>query len=283
MDKFFFISIILIASICDASGAAPRVIYGDDNRTDFFEAKSSLYKELAASTLAMIGNDKIEVIHDKAKLSGPTLKHRFSLCEKEKFVNQPSVASCSGFLVDEDIVATAGHCVDEEGDCANFSWVFNYKLASEDHDPTIVDASDVFRCAKIIKSKVDMHGNDFAIIRLDRPVIKYKPVKLASRLVTEGTPLVLIGHPSGLPQKIADGSKVKQVTGFGFKANLDAFQINSGSAVFNERNGELVGILVNGQRDYRDNSTLSCTEVNVLLDDEGKEGVSSVEQILPYL
>ena len=46
------------------------------------------------------------------------------------------------------------------------------------------------------------------------------------------TPLVVIGHPSGLPTKIADGAWVRNnESEYYFVTNLDTFGGNSGSAV----------------------------------------------------
>ena len=110
-----------------------------------------------------------------------------------------------------------------------------------------------------------------------------KALKIAKAEPRVGTPLVMIGHPSGLPQKISDKAKVLAIRPNGFTTDLDAFQGNSGSAVFNASNGELLGILVNGNEDYRHNSSLNCTEVNVMNPLNAGEGVSSFRQFLSFL
>ena len=63
------------------------------------------------------------------------------------------------------------------------------------------------------------------------------------------TPLVVIGHPSGLPTKIADGMVRNNESEYYFVTNLDTFGGNSGSAVFNTDTGVVEGILVREQ-DY---------------------------------
>lgn len=271
----------LVSALCllmsFAAQANTRIIYGEDNRVDTLHSTSSLFRRLADSTAAMVGNEKITLRGNTADLSGVTLQERFNLCDKERFIEQPSVAYCSGFLVAPDIIATAGHCMDSIGQCENFSWVFNYKITEKDQTAVSVASSEVYSCKSIIAYQYG-GGRDFALIKLDRPVSGHAPVKLAQQETSVGTPLVLIGHPSGLPQKIADGAQVMSVHAGGFRANLDAFQINSGSAVFHAKTGELVGILVNGLPDYRANEGLSCTEVNVVPDARGREGVSSVSQ-----
>lgn len=276
----------LVSALClltsFAAHANTRIIYGEDNRVDTLHSTSPLFRRLADSTAAMIGNEKITLRGNTAELNGVTLQERFNLCDKERFIEQPSIAYCSGFLVAPDVIATAGHCMDSIGDCENFSWVFNYKITEKNQTAVSVSSSEVYSCKNIIAQQ-NGEGRDFALIKLDRPVSRHAPVKLAQQEATMGTPLVMIGHPSGLPQKIDDGAQVMSVHNGGFQANLDAFQINSGSAVFHARSGELVGILVNGKTDYRANQSLACTEVNVLPNEKGGEGVSSVTQFVALI
>lgn len=267
-----------------AHATPPDVIYGEDNRVDTMFSPSPLYKKLAQSSAAMVLNENIVFKSNVAELHGETLGESESLCEKERFYSQPSVAWCSGFLVGKDLVVTAGHCMESITDCAKAKWVFNFKADHEAQTAFSVSKDDVFSCKKIVKQSLSrLSGTDFAIIQLDRPVTNSEPVKLAREDFAVGTPLVMIGHPSGLPQKIADGAKVISKNGVNFRANLDAFHVNSGSGVFNSQTGDLVGILVNGADDYRTNKDLGCKEVDVLPDESKGEGVSSFVQFAKYL
>ena len=49
----------------------------------------------------------------------------YGLCDDKLFRNQPIGAFCSGFLVADDIIATAGHCV-EEDNVTDISFVFSF-------------------------------------------------------------------------------------------------------------------------------------------------------------
>ena len=95
-------------------------------------------------------------------------------------------------------------------------------------------------------------GADWALIRLDRKVTGHEPLKYdTSDSVKNGDPLVVIGHPAGLPTKVAGGATVRDASPKGyFVANLDTYGGNSGSAVFNAKTGVIVGILVRGENDY---------------------------------
>lgn len=230
--------------------AAPPVIYGDDNRKDVFEA-SSQFVELSKGTAAMISNDKVSVANGTATISGDTLESR-GICADERFAQQMTAANCSGFLVSENVLVTAGHCIKNDSDCASYKWVFDFKMDAEKQDSMEVPASDVYSCSRIISRTLDnMTKDDFAVIQLDRKVTDRRPLHFRrSGQIGVGEAVVVIGHPSGLPTKIADGANVRSRQGKFFVANLDTYGGNSGSAVFNVRTGDIEGILVRGENDY---------------------------------
>jgi len=263
--------------------ARPYVVYGEDHRHDTIVA-SSFHQELAQSGAAMILKNQMMSKGKTTELNGPSLGKRFNLCHNERFFFQPSVAYCSGFLVAPDLIATAGHCVQNMVDCKKASWVFNYKVNHENDSSVTVLTEEIYNCASIVKQENGGPSqNDYALIKLDRKVQGHTPVKIARTEPEVGEPLIMIGHPSGLPQKIDDGGSVIQKIATGFRANLDAFQINSGSAIFHSQTGELVGILVNGAQDYRKRVKEECDEVNVMQDQVGSEGVSSFKQFAQYI
>lgn len=282
------LSSLLVAALAliSVAHATTPVIYGDDNRVEVVESKSALFKTLAASTAAQVSKQYISAMSGKVLFDSQTLndyiqmKYGPSLCEGEKFKEQVAVGNCSGFLVAPDILVTAGHCY-ASNECDTYDWVFNYKTARAGDKTVTVNENDVYNCKEVIAHET--FGKDFAVIRLDRPVKGVTPLKVAKKTPGVGTSLVLIGHPSGLPTKIADGATVQKVISTGFKANVDSFGGNSGSAVFNDKTGEVVGILVNGADDYSIDSAVGCVRVAKLSQNDGKEGVSGVEQFLPFL
>jgi V8-like Glu-specific endopeptidase len=229
--------------------AAPPVIYGDDNRKDVFEANSS-FVELSKSTAAMIAGSKISVANGVATINGESLESR-GICADERFAQQMTAANCSGFLVSDNVLVTAGHCIKSEADCASYKWVFDYKMDAAKQDKMQVEASDVFSCTRIISRTLDqMSKDDYAVIQLDRKVGRRPLTFRRSGRISVGDEVVVIGHPSGLPTKIADGANVRSHAAKFFVANLDTYGGNSGSAVFNVRTGEVEGILVRGENDY---------------------------------
>ena len=273
---------VLWAPVSLSSSTQFDIIYGEDNRVDTFQCTNPFFKTLAKSTAAQVANENIKIRGNTAELRGKSLGEVFKLCEKERFFHQPFVANCSGFLVAPDIVVSAGHCFEMGPSmCSKHSWVFDYKVDHEKQTNVSVPSSSVYKCKEVIEWKLT-RTQDYAVIRLDRKVTDRAPVKLATDFKV-GTEVVLIGHPSGLPQKIADQGFVKSVSETEFRATVDAFQINSGSAVFNAKTGDLMGILVRGKMDYRTNREFNCTEVNTTSDSDDGEDISKNTQFLPAL
>ena len=146
--------------------------------------------------------------------------------------------------------------------CQSFSWMFDY---TNESDLSNVSADNVYGCGMVIAGEFTQNM-DFALIKLDRKVVGRKPLKLADKRVELGQKIFVMGHPSGLPLKYADGARVFETEDVYFSTNLDTFGGNSGSPVFNAETFEVAGILVRGDTDYvmsfEDNGE-RCTKVNI--------------------
>jgi hypothetical protein len=133
-----------------------------------------------------------------------------------------------------------------------------------------ITVDDVFSCDEIVAREYRWN-QDFAVVRLDRSATpRFTPASVhwggLFEYGPDGGSIVMIGHPVGLPMKIADNAIVKESHVDYFQANVDAFGGNSGSGVFNLP-GEVVGILVRGVTDFDYDSDGDCYVTRVC--DEG--------------
>jgi V8-like Glu-specific endopeptidase len=283
------LSVAVVSTVVSVPALANQnIVYGVDNRTDIYQTNKTVQR-LASATAGMIKSVKAVKLGNKIMLPPYTIKKDMKLCDGERFADQPSAVVCSGFLVGPDLLVTAGHCVQNQSDCDEVSWVFDYKVKeSTKRTDVLVDAKKVFKCKKVIEAKLSSEGGkkiDYALIRLERAVKGVRPLKYRTKgKVGSDSDVFVIGYPSGLPAKYAPGAKVlKNSPENYFLTNLDTFGGNSGSSVFNGKTKEVEGILVRGAKDYVSDPS-GCRKVNTVAQDvtdfsQGGESVSRITDI----
>lgn len=262
-----------------------RVIYGEDDRKDLYQVQDQTQLALADSTVAVVQRNRLVPLdEDYLQLQTASYASTYNLCSDEPFYSQRTLAYCSGFLVRPDVIVTAGHCISDEGDCSTTAFVFGFAIQSGDgQTPERVSRKEVYNCKRVIKSEIDSHGADYAVVELDREVDNHTPLRLRTQSSPKvGDALVVIGHPAGLPTKIAGGASVRTVNPGFLEANLDTYGGNSGSAVFNAVTHEVEGILVRGEMDYR--SRNGC-RVSYVCPNDGCRGedVTRIDHVLEHI
>lgn len=262
---------------------SPQVIYGSDSRQEsrlysdprFVEKRKAI--AIRVQDFRLQTRDTLPSITDFSKiLLGD---YAPDMCMDERFRNQYTLGNCTGFIVGEKTLVTAGHCMFSDTDCETYKWVFNFDDTTEE-----IKTDDVYSCKRILEQEFeysDKKISDFAVIELDRPVKGAKPLKFRKfgRPIL-GTDLVVIGHPMGLPMKTVDGGQVASLNEKEreqpwlslklrrnyLESNLDVYGGNSGSPVFNKRTGKVEGILIQGYDDFQWDSENECDRSTHLKD-----------------
>jgi hypothetical protein len=244
-------ALITVSSDSPPGSLRASGIYGSDDRQDEYEVQNPSIVAAGDSTVALVDpSDLIAAGNNTFLLSGRTLAEAHSpLCPDEPYANQPCVAKCSGFLVAPDVIATAGHCaVCKEPDCISKKVaVFGFALADAGQTCFEIPEGDVYPCREIIASRYA--ETDWALIRLNREVAGHIPLRVRRKgTLSIGEPLLLIGHPVGLPRKYVLRGTVRanDLALSYFEANLDSFGGNSGGVVLNAALFNIEGINVSG-------------------------------------
>jgi hypothetical protein len=235
-----------------------EAIYGNDDRQEVYAHPDATLRGLAqGAVVALIYPDSLNVSNpNSVRPTGPTLAQSYNLCSGQRFRDQIAAAHCSGTLIDDDLVLTAGHCVETLADCQSKYFVFNDYYASA-NTPAVITSQDVFTCQRIVVRSSDP---DYAIVQLSRsaaPRFTPAPVKAGDTALATNQPVGIIGFGSGIPAKIDSGGVVtnpRASTRDHFSATTDSFGGNSGSGVF-DASGQVVGILVAGATDYTPTSS----------------------------
>jgi hypothetical protein len=266
-----------------------KVHYGKDDRKDIMvlndkQPLERMARRLALSTCLLTSRSMLIPQANKTyRLSLKEFRRQGKpACPGEPFGSQKCGGWGSGFLVGEDLVATAGHCVIKgDPDASQTAFVFGFYAGPKDATPAEFSSDQVYHGKAVIKKEQSSKG-DYALIRLDRKVTYRGAEPL--RLRRKGSPQVgekigLIGYPSGLPAKAAYGqsTKIYEVQDVWLRTNLDAYGGNSGSVVTNE-DGLVEGILVRGNPDYEffdaPNPADDCFKSVELMDSQAGEIVT---------
>ena len=243
---------IVLLLLTSSTFAQDKVIYGEDNREDVVNVVDNLMVEKSRSVAGMFATSALSALSSgDYKVVGKTLAQR-GWCSSERFANQMTAPVCTGFLVAPDVLVTAGHCVKKSSDCKNYSWAFDYRIPTSSSTTAIIPKNSVYKCSSIIATVQSSSSlDDYAVIRLNRKVTDRLPLEIRrSGKIADGASLTLIGHPKGLPSKIAGGANVRSNTAAKyFVANTDSYGGNSGSPVLDSLTGVVEGILVRGETD----------------------------------
>lgn len=241
---------------------------GCDNRANIFELKNSdsdfvttLYRQ-AESVACLIDESQLIKKGSSFILQNPdSLRKRFHLSSHERFADEPSVGSCTAFLIDENHAVTAAHCVCFSGSdqlntrlISSLRLIFGFQMKEDgSHQNEFNCYEDVYSIQSVTAHKYDKKsGTDWAILELNTYVYGRTPLKICTYPVDKGDELYMLGYPSGIPLKVADCSKVilNEEEKDYFQCDIDAFRGNSGSPVFSRTSYQVIGILCGGNPDY---------------------------------
>ncbi|WP_163991839.1 trypsin-like serine peptidase [Pyxidicoccus caerfyrddinensis] len=247
------------------------VVYGTDNRTDVYaHANATLRARAQQATVALMNPSDFNATNpNNVTFNAATLQSAYGLCSTERFLTDLTPAFCSGTLIDDDLVLTAGHCVTSASACTSTRLVFNFYRTAANAMQTVTTA-DIFSCTSIVarqQATVNGRNLDYAILKLDRvatPRFTPAPIRAGNSALAVGSNVTVIGSGSGIPFKIDSGGSVRDARAATldyFVASTDTFGGNSGSGVYENTGYTVAGILVRGETDYVANG--SCSIVNV--------------------
>lgn len=185
------------------------------------------------------------------------------------FYAQPDPSThCSGILVGEDLILTAGHCLNP-AECPQQRIIFDYAVQfpgdplGDPVDPggetRFIPLEDIFECIEAealspfppgttpqeaLYSEDRPAGEDWALMRLDRVVSQDRvpfPIERAAESAV-GDPGLILGHPHRIPLKAEIQPLFTAVVGTPFHV----LGGNSGSGVINLSTGKVIVVVTSG-------------------------------------
>ncbi len=240
---FFLVSALAatlyIPAFAASAGDDPKVIYGTDDRLDVFEVTDPAILAAVDATCLIAGASELTDNGDGTFMltTSPYIDPGSGLppCESEPFADQPNAGFCTGWLADDDIIVTAGHCL--VGPVTSLRFIFGFEMIDADTPNTVFDEEQIYSGAEVVSRSPGGTDQDHMVVRIDRAVTAPGATPLSFR--TEGgivldTPIGVIGHPFALPTKVAFGAQttVQDISDASFfLSNLDTYRGNSGSPV----------------------------------------------------
>ena len=200
------------SQITDASEAflLSKEIYGEDYRQEVVDVIDEDIRKMALAVGGIVFSDRVTLLSNgnyHLKLEELTISdtngNAYPLCPEERFSDQEVLPFCTAFLVAPNIMITAGHCL-ENLQPAEVAIIFGFQVDTFGLVPEEFPATKVYFVEEII-DVVNNFFDDYAIFQLDR-IVPSNIVPLRFRRVGRvpgGTPVGIIGHPLGLPLKIA--------------------------------------------------------------------------------
>lgn len=254
-------ALYLVLGLLGSSASASfsiMTIYGVDDRREVADAPPGM-RELGRSVAGKVPRTALRKAGADWLLESKRLGQKY--CPDIRFAEQYTGPQCTGFLSAAGTLATAGHCIKDAGDCSDFVWVFDYRLkGTGDAGYLRLSGDNVYSCRRVVKREtLPFDGVDYAVLELDRPAAGRPPLELdMTGPVLPGQALFVIGHPSGLPMKVAEGGQALETGAYSFTSDLDVFHGNSGSPVFDARTRKVIGIVSSGPGDYRRDGDREC-------------------------
>jgi hypothetical protein len=255
--------------VAEGDGASTQdpIIFGTDNRIEFGGMSDAAWVRHAQGTAALFRSASLACgggvcALDTQPFTWVDTGSQFDpieLCSGAPYKGQEQGAFCTAFLIAPDTFATAGHCFCGSNSslcgtpfgqtrCATTRVVFGFHADADGSNEVVsVPATDVYSCTEVTGTWKDPPSlEDWAIFKVDRPVAGRAPLVVRNT----GTPnaggsLLLVGHPDGLPMKLAAGGQAKGDPSshlINWGSSVDAFAGNSGSPVVHLASGLVEGI-----------------------------------------
>lgn len=256
----------------------PVAIYGDNTLADYYKVSVPLQR-LADSVVAIVRKSSLAYDENTGRytpLKVTLVGESRNFAPGADFYDQRILAFCSGSLVGESLVLTAGHCISNDRNDSSYFRdvyvVFGWRQSGAGQYEASFTRDQVYEVGRIVVHKLangligDMDRyQDYSLLQLDRAVNGRAPLALdrTGDFLVQGNKVFLAGYPIGMSVKITDpdDASIQEIGRNIYSTDLDAFGGNSGGPVFDSYTRRIMGVVVTAnakQFKYTLNGALSA-------------------------
>lgn len=246
--------------------SAFAIFYGEDDYVEIAqipEAKGGVdWQKLARSVGIMIGDPGTKGL-DLSKTRA--MRDRFQKAPLDpayKYGQQPRLGKVTVFLIGPDVIMTAGHAGRRQLQRSAFIFDFTWDEKGKGLHKTKYSASEIYRCKKVLLFRHGKEG-DYAICRLDRPVLDREALKLEvlpNAAAVDEREAKMISAPDGGPLKLTNAGRLlgKRPSTHAptldlkryFFHDLDNSYGSSGAPIFDAKTGKVIGVQTGGDDNF---------------------------------
>jgi V8-like Glu-specific endopeptidase len=214
------------------------------------------------SIAAMVSDERLNKTTTGYEPKYQTLVER-NFCPTSLFAQDQTLSRCSGALITNKHILTAGHCFHYiQKACESHYWVFDYVEGVKSFTK-----DQVYKCKTVVAQNYSEKyvTADYAIIELDREVEGRETLKIASDFKKKiGTSIYSLSYPLGKPMHLSNSATInknKDVTDdVYFWTNLITMNGSSGAPVMTDDH-KIVGIIATGSEVVKMNTENNCKEM----------------------
>lgn len=260
LSLFFFLS---LSTACSESSSTLKTIYNTDSRKPLHSSPDLELQRFAGSVALVIPAFRADFSAEhEVTVKADTAGNIFGMCRDEPFRDDLMIGNCTGFLISDTQLITAGHCIEKDSQCTEKLFLFG----NTSSQTAVFPRSDIYSCRKVIH-RVEKDSGDLVLIELDRAVAsapetrRFSMAPITSLALADVRPeLVTLGHPLGAGMKMAPLEKLISAgpESVFLNAEIDVSQGASGSPLFSPASGIVYGVLTGGMSDFEWDPTSSC-------------------------
>lgn len=227
----------------------PFAYYEGSPLTPVHQGSSQNIQSYARMVVGFIDKQDLLLQQNRIRFKQTPLQQEYGMCAQQEIAQVPTSFFCSGVFLGSRYILTASHCI-EDTKCSDFAMIRNAQPYQFQFG---ADRKDVFSCKHIHH----IHGYDLALIETNETYEGPYPQMPALKTAAPEQQIFMLGHPLGIPLYLTRG-QIEKTKKDRYIARISAFEGNSGSPVFSQSTGNLIGVLVEGEDDFIEDEEQGC-------------------------